>query len=359
MSARGDECGTNATSPSIEPDIGGVATPGSETVCPIETTTYILIATGPGGTTQASTTVTVIGALPDLTIDAITFDPEPAVAGQEVEVQITISNIGAGAAGAFNWMWQASPQATFDGRVFGLGAGDSTNVTVNWTPAEPNDGLTTIAKVDTDKEVAESDEGNNEASAAIQVIELPSEPETVTLKSVGKLDGYWLNDGSGSNSEEILVGNGQLVDPVGELVARGFMSFDMSGIPAGSTIDSVELRFHQQEIQGDPYGKLGNLVLEQVDYGASLGDSAYSTPALESAMLESETSPDAWYIFSDPTILSWVQSNLDAGQSRFQLRLQFRQETDADGEEDWISIAPGGGVLGSRNAPQLTITYTP
>ncbi|MGD9145477.1 MAG: CARDB domain-containing protein [Anaerolineae bacterium] len=350
---------TNATEASIEPDIGGVGTPGSEKVCPLETTTYFLTATGPGGTTQAATTVTVIGALPDLTIDSITFDPSPAAVGQETKVQITIQNIGAGAAGAFSWEWEAGPQEIFDGRIFGLNAGDSTVVTVNWTPGEPNDSLTTEARVDTEDEVDETDEGNNTHTAIIQVVELPSQPETVTLKSEGALDGYWLNDGSGSSTEDILVGNGEEVDPIGELVARGFMSFDVSGIPAGSTIDSVELRFYQKEVQGDPYGKLGNLVLEQVDYGSSLGDSAYHTPALASAMLDMQTDPGAWYIISDPTILSWVQSNLEAGRSRFQLRLQFRQETDGDRLEDWVAVEPGGGVLGSRNAPQLTVTYTP
>jgi hypothetical protein len=349
----------NATEASVEPDIGGVGTPGSQKVCPLETTTYFLTATGPGGTTQAATTVTVIGALPDLTIDSITFEPSPAVVGQEAKVQITIQNIGAGAAGAFDWEWEASPQAIYDGRIYGLNAGDSTVVTVNWTPGEPNDSLTTEARVDTADEVDETDEENNTYTAIIQVIELPSQPETVTLKSEGSLDGYWLNDGSGSNAEDILVGNGDEVDPIGELVARGFMSFDVSSIPAGSTIDSVELRFYQKEIQGDPYGKLGNLVLEQVDYGASLGDSAYNTPALASALLDMQTAPGAWYIISDPTILSWVQSNLESGRSRFQLRLQFRQETDADRLEDWVAIEPGGGVLSSRNAPQMTITYTP
>jgi hypothetical protein len=350
---------TNATEASIEPEIGGVGTPGSEQVCPLETTTYFLTATGPGGTSQAATTVTVIGALPDLAIDSIAFDPSPAVVGQETKVQITIQNIGAGAAGAFNWEWEASPQDIFDGRIFGLNAGDSSVVTVNWTPGEANDRLTTEARVDTADEVAETDEGNNTHTAIIQVVELPSQPETVTLKSEGSLDGYWLNDGSGSSSEDILVGNGDEVDPIGELVARGFMSFDVSGIPAGSTIDSVELRFYQKEIQGDPYDKLGNLVLEQVDYGSSLGDSAYNTPALASALLDMQTDPGTWYIISDPTILSWVQSNLEAGRSRFQLRLQFRQETDGDRLEDWVAIEPGGGILGSRNAPQMTITYTP
>lgn len=350
---------SNATEARIQPDIGGVGTPGSETVCPIETTTYVLTAKGPGGTAEASTTVTVIGGLPDLTVDSITFSPNPPVAGQENQVQITLRNVGIGAAGAFDWQWQAGSDALFDGRVTGLNAGDSTVMSVIWTPAQPYDSLRTEARVDTRNEVIETDKGNNQLVAIVQVVKGVTEPQTVILSSEAALDGYWLNDGSGSNNQDILVGNGELVDPFGELVARGFMSFDVSGIPAGATIESVALRFYQKTIQGDPYGKLGNLVLEHVYYGTSLDDSAYNTPALGSAMLAVQSSPGSWYVLSDPTITSWVQSNLAAGRIRFQLRLQFRQQTDGDGQEDWVAIEPGRGALASRNSPQLTITYVP
>jgi hypothetical protein len=350
---------SNATEASIEPGLGGVGTPGSETVCPIETTTYILTAKGPGGTTQASTTVTVVGGLPDLTIDSISFIPNPPVAEQENQVQITIRNAGVGAAGAFNWEWQAGSDATFDGRIYGLGAGESSIVTLPWSPAQPYQSLTTEARVDIDDEVLESDKDNNRYTAVVQVVEGEAEPVTVTLTSEKALDGYRLNDGTGSNSKEILVGNGELANPTGELVARGFMSFDLSGIPAGATIESAELRFYQKEIQGNPYEKLGNLVLEHVYYGASFDDSAYSTPALSAAVLDMETLPQAWYILSDPTIVTWVQSSLQTGLSHQQFRLQFSQETDGDGQEDWIAIQGGGGILGSRDAPQLIVTYIP
>jgi hypothetical protein len=50
---------TGATEAVIEPGIGGVATPGSQTVCPAQTTEFVLTATGPGGVTTASATVTV------------------------------------------------------------------------------------------------------------------------------------------------------------------------------------------------------------------------------------------------------------------------------------------------------------
>jgi serine/threonine protein kinase len=50
---------TGASAVQIDQGIGGVGTPGSRQVCPATTTTYVLTATGPGGATTASATVTV------------------------------------------------------------------------------------------------------------------------------------------------------------------------------------------------------------------------------------------------------------------------------------------------------------
>ena len=365
-SIRAGDCATlqwgkvnNATEASIGPDIGGVGTPGEETVCPLETTSYTLTARGPGGTTQVSTRVTVVGGLPDLTIDSIAFVPSPPEAGEETEVQLTIRNAGIGAADAFDWEWQAGTEPTIDGRVYGLGAGESTVITLAWSPGQPQERLPIEARVDTNDEVLEGNEDNNRYASVIQVIEVEIEPVTLTLMSEGILDGYSLNDGTGSNSRDILIGNGEVLSPTGELVARGFLSFDLSEIPAGATIESAELRFYQKEIEGSPYQKLGNLVLEHVYYGTSFDESAYDAPALGTAVLELQSSPEAWYILSDLTIADWVQSSLAADLSRQQFRLQFSQETDGDGQEDWIAIEDGGSILGSPQAPRLILIYAP
>ncbi len=55
---------TNATSAVIDPDIGGVGTPGSTTVEPATTQTYTLTANGCGGTVRRQVTVVVNAALP-------------------------------------------------------------------------------------------------------------------------------------------------------------------------------------------------------------------------------------------------------------------------------------------------------
>lgn len=59
----------NATSVSIEPGIGAVAASGSRQAFPNASTTYILSATGPGGTVTASASVTVTAP--------VTRPPEP------------------------------------------------------------------------------------------------------------------------------------------------------------------------------------------------------------------------------------------------------------------------------------------
>ncbi len=340
----------------IEPDIGGVGTPGSTQVCPEETTTYILTATGPGGEAQASTVVTVMGGLADLVIESIAYDPPTPIVGEDTLVRITIRNIGGGAADAFNWEWHAGPDSQKE-RVRGLDAGDSIAVSFVWQPGEATESLDTVAIADVDGEVDESSKNNNTLTVKIQVVEPEAQPETVVIRSDGRLDGYVVNDGSVNTTESIIAGNGTVITPTGELIARGFMSFDLSGIPHGATIQAVELRFFQEKVEGNPYGKLGSFVIDHVAYGDALTPDAFDAPTLATLTPPQQPSAGALYTIGDSLLASWVQEDLETG--KFQLRLRFTAEADGDGDEDWIAIVPGGGFVGSGNAPQLTVTYIP
>lgn len=349
----------DATAARIDPDVGDVATPGRVQVCPGQTTTYVLTATGPGGVTTASATVSVSQPLADLTVDAINFQPYPPVQAKDTEVKITIRNQGRGAAGPFNWEFAPGSEARSQGRVDGgLAAGQTTIVTARWTPEDAYTRLSTLARVDINNEVVESDKSNNELSAVIQVLEGTGGPGSILSTSDAELDGYRANNGTGSKNQDVLVGNGELVSGFGELVWRGFMSFDISGIPAGAIINSVELRFYQAKVGGDPYSKLGNLVLEHVDYGDRLSETAFGTAALGATMLPPQMNAGAWYVVSGPTVISWVQDDLANGRARAQFRLRWQQELDGDGREDYAGVESGNNFFGTGNFPVLTVNYS-
>ena len=349
---------TNATEVQIDQGIGGVATPGSQSVCPATTTTYVMTATGPGGTATASVTVNVQPGQPDLTVESIVFVPSPPVQNQDNEVRITIKNIGNAAAGAFDWDWQPGTATPYSGSLSGLDAGQSQVVTVTWNPASWYGNLPTRARVDIGGTVAESDETNNELQVNTAVT--PAIDVTVNLTPQAALDGFRANNGGGNNTVDIRVGNGSFFgSPSQELVIRGFMSFDLTGIPASADVKSIDLRFYQVNVTGTPYAKLGNLLIKHVDYGSTLDNAAYDTAELHSAILSPHTGSGEWYTITATTIADWIEADLAAGRTRFQLRLQFSSETDGDGAQDTASFESGENYFGTGNLPRLTITYSP
>jgi hypothetical protein len=346
----------HATEASIDQGIGGIGTPGSQNVCPAETTTYVLTATGPGGTSTASATVTVSAPQPDLVVQAIAFVPDPPVQGQNNEVRIALQNQGTMAAGPFGWEWQPGTAAPLTGSLPGLNPGETVVVTAIWHPNSPYANLPTVARVDTGNTVSESNEGNNELAANTEVV-APSET-TLSESSEAALDGYVIGSQGAYPAQDIRVGN--FGSGAGEAVYRGFLSFDLSAIPAGATIQAIQLRFYQQEIVGDPYGKLSQLLLVHVDYGPSLDLADFDAPALDpSAWLTTVSSAGDWYAITSDTIATWIAEDLDAGRTRLQMRLQFNPETDDGTTADYIRVESANNTLGSNNVPQLAITYTP
>jgi hypothetical protein len=344
----------DAVAATIDHGIGGVGTPGSQLVCPTETTGYVMTASGPGGVVTASTTVTVRAGQPDLAVESISFSPNPPVQGKDTEVRIEIRNTGNAAAGPFAWQWQPGSADPIPGSLpSGLGAGASTVVSLTWRPDSPHTELVTVARVDVGNVIAESDETNNELQETIQVV--PPSTTTVTLKGQADLDGYVIGGQGAFASDEIRVGN---ISPAEEWVCRGFLSFGLVEIPANASIQSVELRFFQVSIVGEPYARLGDLLLKHVDYGPSLDISDFDVTELGSAVLRSVTVPGTWYTVSAAALSSWLDQDRSAGRSWTQLRLQFTTEKDGDVLADYIRVESGDNSLGTGNVPELIVTYS-
>jgi hypothetical protein len=345
---------SRALTATIEPNIGGVATPGSRQVCPPESTTYTLTAVGNGGSVSATASITVSAALPDLQVESITFLPNPALVGQDNEVRITFRNAGGGVAGTFAWSWTPGASPPFTGNQAGdLRAGESVLVSLFWQPDSVNPRLPTVARVDTGNSVVETDETNNEMTVDVPVVE-PSQVSVVLL-SQPQLDGYVPSIGDAVTGEVIRVGSDD--PPPNETGYRGFMSFDLSSIPAGATIVSAEVRFYQVRIEGNPFEHLGSFMLEHVDFGPELNNIDYLAVALDSVVLAPQNSPGAWYVAAAEPIVDWIGIDLKAKRTRFQVRLRFSSEIDPGSEPDYLEFESGENFAQSGNLPQLTITY--
>jgi hypothetical protein len=117
----------------IQPDIGEVSPPdsGTKTVRPQETATYVLIATGPGGTSSAETRVEVASAAPpSVRIVKFTVEPTQVKRGQAVTVTWEVANAtavnitpGPGPAGSKGTAPYVPPLDTTAFRLFATGEG--------------------------------------------------------------------------------------------------------------------------------------------------------------------------------------------------------------------------------------------
>ncbi|MBN1660725.1 MAG: FHA domain-containing protein [Anaerolineae bacterium] len=154
-----------AAAVTIDHDIGGVATPGSQEICPARTTTYLMTAVGEGGRTEQSVTVTVspgeLADLPDLVVESIRFDPNPCFRTHNCKVRVTIRNDGSRDADHFvvRWSLVGDQAVPVEWDLPGLDAGEIKELSYTWIPATTGDELSTRAIVDPNEEVDEIEEG--------------------------------------------------------------------------------------------------------------------------------------------------------------------------------------------------------
>jgi pSer/pThr/pTyr-binding forkhead associated (FHA) protein len=167
-----------ATSVTIDNNIGGVATPGSQEVCLGTETTFVMTAEGPGGTTETSLVVNVspgaLANLPDLVIESILFEPNPCYRGLKCRVRIKVRNDGPLAAGHFvvRWAPEGEGQVPVDWDVDSLGASEEKDLVYPWIPNRVDENWRTLATADLNKEVNEISEGvANSLGQIITVLE--------------------------------------------------------------------------------------------------------------------------------------------------------------------------------------------
>jgi len=125
------------------------------------------------------------------------------------------------------------------------------------------------------------------------------------------------------------------------------MSFDISGVPAGSTIQSATLKLKGgSNVRGDPFATLGCLRAYVQNFGV-VDAADFVPPGAVGAIARWCNASELENAYADPGFTTAVQGAV--GASRFQIRLQFKDTlTDGDGTiDDVLILAP----------VTLTVTY--
>ena len=283
----------------------GLSSPGTRAVNPHVTRTFKLVVSSAAGSAEASVTLTVTPAGPPV-IEFFTASP---------------GTINAGDSSTLSWgSVTNATSVTIDQGIGGVGAPGSTVV----SPASTT--LYTMTAV--------GPGGTTTATATVTVN--PAEV-TVTLPSIAAEDGHLRGDGTMNPYPNA-------GDSVANWIRVAFVSFDISGIPAGATIQEAKLDLRDHDILGDPFGDLGVFHVRDVQYGTTLewGDVGVS-------------GPDLWPLGAPPVglrdVTAAVQGRLDEGRTRFQLKLIFTLGTDSGGDADVIRFNSAGVAV--------TVTYTP
>jgi pSer/pThr/pTyr-binding forkhead associated (FHA) protein len=167
-----------ATSVTIDNNIGGVATPGSKEVCLGTTTTFVMTAEGPGGTTEYDLKVNVspgqLADLPDLVIESILFEPNPCYRGQKCKVRIKVRNDGAVDASHFvvRWAPEGEGEIPVEWDVDSLASGEDKELVYPWIPRRATENWRTVATADLNSEIDEIGEGTaNSLEQVVTVLE--------------------------------------------------------------------------------------------------------------------------------------------------------------------------------------------
>lgn len=141
----------------------------------------------------------------------------------------------------------------------------------------------------------------------------------IMIGSTRVLDGYARSDNTASDSGSPAIGDKDSSLP--NVGWRQLYSFNIASIPATATIMSATLRLYQCDVAGLPYTRLGNVLVDQVNYGNSLSAGVYNGMTVVSNIGTLSTDPGLGYRIMGVT--TRVQNDLVAARTASQYRLRF------------------------------------
>jgi hypothetical protein len=125
---------------------------------------------------------------------------------------------------------------------------------------------------------------------------------------------------------------------------RCFFTFDISDISSGVNVDSVKLDLTDNSVFGDPFGDLGTMYVDGLNYGNTLDKTDYS---LIGVLIATYSSAPA-VAMEKPTLKTYVENAVSSGAGKVQFRVRFYKKTDNDTSYDRIVF----------NTAKLTIAFS-
>jgi len=144
---------------------------------------------------------------------------------------------------------------------------------------------------------------------------------------------------------------------VGDMYSGGtiqaFLSFDISLIPKSATVKSASLDFTSASAFGDPFSVLGRLYIYDCKYTQLKASDFVSGMAMPGALYSINTFMFNTQSISSDALVDAIQTRVDEGSNRFQIRLQFEKQQIYRGSSpstyynlaDYIAFDPARTML--------------
>jgi len=258
----------------------------------------------------------------------------------EISAHVTV--LPAGIAEPVITSFSANPGSILKGKSSTLSWGVAGKATVSIEPEIGNVGLNgtmVISPTMTTQYILTATNEVGTVTAKAEVVIVSDDLHTIELFSIAAEDGHVRRNGE--------VGTDPNVGDTRPSVAmQAFLSFNISQIPDKAIIKAAFLDLTTDEIYGLPFINLGNMLVYNDQYG-SLGGDDFGVGPLPGAIFTISKRPIA--PFSSGLLIDAVQEQVDAGSSRFQIRVQFEKYYFYNNEPDYLAL--GGG------RPKLVIEY--
>jgi len=298
---------SDATAVSVDQGIGNVALSGTRVLSPNTTTKYTLTATNDVGNVTATADLVVVEKA--VVLPAInSFAAEP-------------KSIAPGDSSTLTWNASGTAEVAI--------APDVGNVEpIGSTLVSPQATITYTL-------TATNESGSVTATAQVMVA-VPS-LHTMSLFSIGGEDGHIIEGG-------VIHPHLYPGDTDKNRARQAFLSFDISEIPTGATIKSASLDLSGGDELGEPFVGLGVMRVYDDSYGTlDGGDFTSGFPGGEMHTCYSRPLGP----FTSSGLVNGLQGRVDAGASRFQVRLQFQKHTEGNYRDDMLRV----------RQPEIVITY--